>query len=327
MPKFKDSQELREQIVNIIDDLVNDIVPGYLLPNTIFPFDYKKAIYKNVYKDLWREFGKRRSEYADYREEVFDFLREVPSNKIFTVTELLLKVVCRIVYIQRTIPDNIIPNPSAGNQRWSRKESVRNRHIKLFKDSVDDINDRILKNNSKCLYKMNGESVHLVRLNTGSDVPEETDNNQTPEQHQRKEDNDVQDPNDNQIPEHHQNQNRSKLWNKRSLNLVLVGVILTALLFLFGDSILIRLWNYYDNQTPKHHQNQKGSDIQEPDDNQTSEHHQNQNRSELWNKRSFNLALVGVILTALLFLFGDSILIRLWNYLPTIKKNITGWFR
>ena len=170
MPKFKDSQELREQIINIIDDLVNEIVPGYLLPNTIFPFDYKKAIYENVYKDLWREFGKRRSQNAFYRSEVFDFLREVPSEKFFTVTELLLKVVCRIVYIQRTIPDNIIPNPSAGNELWSRKESARNRHIKLFKDSVDDISDRILKNNSKCLYNMKGESVHLVRLNTGLDV-------------------------------------------------------------------------------------------------------------------------------------------------------------
>ena len=168
MPKFKDSQELREQIVNIIDDLVDKIAPGYLLPNPYFPFDYRMAIYQVVYKSLWSEFGKRRSEDVNYRDEVFDFLREVPSAKFFTVTEHLLKVVCEGVHIQKTIPDDIIPNPSAGNELWSRKESVRNRHIKLFKDLVDDINDRILRNNSKCLYNMKGESVHLVRLDTGS---------------------------------------------------------------------------------------------------------------------------------------------------------------
>ena len=224
------SPELREQIVNIIDDLVNEIAPGYLLPNTIFPFDYKKAIYENVYKDLWREFGKRRSEYADYRDEVFDFLREVPSKKIFTVTKLLLKVVCRIVYIQRTIPDNIIRNPNAGNQRWSRKESVRNRHIKLFKDSVDDINDRILKNNSKCLYNLEGESIQLVRLDTGLDVPEGH--------------NSIQEPNDNQIQEHHQNQSRSEFWNKRNFIIAVIALIFIILDFAFGDRILIRIWNY-----------------------------------------------------------------------------------
>ena len=243
MPKFKDSQELREQIVNIIDDLVNDIVPGYLLPNTFFPFDYKKAIYENVYKDLWREFGKRRSQNAFYRSEVFEFLREVPSKKIFTATELLLKVVCRIVYIQRTISDDIIRDPNAGNQRWSRKESVRNRHIKLFKDSVDDINDRILKNNSKCLYNMKGESVHLVRLDTGSDVPEEE------------------------------------------------------------------------------------SGIQENDDKPPKKLHQNQNRSEFWNRRNYIIAIVALIFLILDFAFGNSILIRLWNHLPTIKESIAGWFR
>ena len=32
------SPELREQIVNIVDDLVDRISPDYLLPNPIFPF-------------------------------------------------------------------------------------------------------------------------------------------------------------------------------------------------------------------------------------------------------------------------------------------------
>ena len=244
MLKFKDSPELREQIVNIIDDLVNDIVPGYLSPNRISRFDYKKAIYKNVYKDLWREFGKRRSEYADYRDEVFDFLREVPSEKIFTVTELLLKVVCRIVYIQIAIPDNFALNPHRGEKLWSRKESVRNRHIKLFKDSVDDISDRILKNNSKCLYNMKGESVHLVRLDTGLDVPEETDNNQN----QRKEDSDVQEPNDNQTPEQHQKRSHGKSWDWRNRKVEYALLGLAFLDVLIGDRLLIRgihwVWNY-----------------------------------------------------------------------------------
>ena len=191
MPKFKDSQELREQIVNIIDDLVEEIAPGYLSFGTFSRVDYSTEIYERVYKKLWREFGKRRSQNAFYRSEVFEFLREVPSEKFFTVTELLLKVVCRIVYIQRTIPDNIALNPYGGEKRWSRKESVRNRHIKLFKDSVDDINDKILKNNSKCLYTLERESIQLVRFDTGLYVPEKN--------------NDIQGQNDNQTSEHDQN--------------------------------------------------------------------------------------------------------------------------
>ena len=91
MFKFNVSQELREQIINIIDDLVDKIAPGYLLPNPIFPFNYREAIYEKVYKSLSAEFGMRRFENANYRREVFSFLREVPSKKFFNVIEHLLK--------------------------------------------------------------------------------------------------------------------------------------------------------------------------------------------------------------------------------------------
>jgi hypothetical protein len=270
MPKFKDSQVLRGQIVNIIEDLVEGIVPGYLSPNSFSRFDYSTEIYKHVYKKLWREFGRKRSEYADYRDEVSDFLREVPSEDFFTATEHLLKVVCRIVYIQRTIPDDILPNPNAGNQLWNRKESVRNWHIKLFKDSVDDINDRILKNNSKCLYTLEGEFVQLVRLGTGLEVPEgesgiqETDDKQNSELQQKKKESDILETDDKHPPKLHQNQSRSEFWYKRNYRIAVIVAILTA---------------------------------------------------------------AAVILTGLSLLFGDNILIRLWNHLPTIKESIAGWFR
>ena len=254
MLKFNVSPELREQIVNIIDDFVDRIAPGYLLPNPHFPFDYRMAIYEHVYKNLWREFGKRRSEDVNYRDEVFDFLREVPSEKIFTATELLLKVVCRIVYIQITIPDNFALNPHGGENLWSRKESVRDRHIKLFKDLVDDINDRILKNNSKCLYSLKGESVQLIRLNTGLDVPEEesgiqeNDDKQNPELHQKKQESDIPANDDKPPKKLHQNQNRSEFWNRRNYRIAVVGVIIAVLVLCFGEGILIPplrwLWNH-----------------------------------------------------------------------------------
>ena len=254
MPKFKDSQELREQIVNIIDDLVDRIAPGYLLPNPYFRFDYRMAIYENFYKSLWREFGRRRSKNVDYRDEVFDFLREVPSANFFIAIEHLLKVMCQGVYIQRAIPDDIIPNPSAGNERWSRKESDRDRHIKLFKDAVDDINDRILKNNSKCLYTLERASIQLVRLDTGLDVPEKNNDiqgqndNQTPAHDQNQKDSDIQELDDNQIPEHHQNQSRSELWNRRNFIIGVLMLFFTAVGVLFGTGILIPslrwVWNH-----------------------------------------------------------------------------------
>ena len=228
------SQGLREQIVNIIDDLVDKIAPGYLLPNPYFPFDYRMAIYQAAYKSLWREFGKRRFEDVNYRDEVFDFLREVPSAKFFTVTEHLLKVVCEGVHIQSTRSDDIIPNPSAGNELWSRKESVRDNHIKLFKGVVDIINYRLSQHNAKYCYKLDGDSVQMVRLDTGLDVPEGNS--------------DTQEPDNNQPAEHHQNQNRSEFWNRKHY---VIAVIVGGAAFLelaFGDGILIPLfswlWNY-----------------------------------------------------------------------------------
>lgn len=43
-----------------------------------------------------------------------------------------MKVIYDIVHIQIAIPDDIILDPSGGNKRWSRKESVRDRHISRF---------------------------------------------------------------------------------------------------------------------------------------------------------------------------------------------------
>lgn len=235
------SQELREQIVNIIDDLVDKIVPGYLLPNPIFPFDYRTAIYEAAYKSLSAEFGMRRFENANYRDEVFESLREVPSEKFFNVTEHPLKEVCRIVHIQIAISDDIIPNPSAGNELWSRKASVRNRHIRLFKEAVDILNRSLDQGNAKYRYELSGESIQMVGLDTELDVP-------------KQESGDIQEPDDSQTPEHHRDQSHSEFWNKKNYIITRVGLIVavvvlifTALIFFFGDGILRpllpRVWN------------------------------------------------------------------------------------
>lgn len=241
MFKLNVSQELREQIVNIIDDLVDKIAPGYLLPNPIFPFDYRTAIYEAAYKSLSAEFGMRRFEYVDYRDEVFDFLREVPSEKFFNVIEHLLKVVCEGVHIQKTIPDDIIPNPHAGNEPWSRKESVRNNHIRLFKGAVDILNHRLAQSNAKYRYKLRGESVQMVKLDTGLDVPKQESNIQ-------KENSGIQEPDDNQTSRHHRDQGHSEFWNRKTYTITVVGVIFVIFTFAFGDGIfrplLQRLWNY-----------------------------------------------------------------------------------
>ena len=235
------SQELREQIVNIIDDLVDEIAPGYLPPNSISSLNYRAAIYEEVYKYLWSEFGRRRFENAIHRDHIFNFLREVPSEKFFNVTEHLLKIVFGIVRIQITIPDDIIPNPSAGNRKWSRVESVRDRHISLFKGAVDKLNHRLSQNNAKCHYKLDGETVQMVKLDTGLDVPEEHSSIE-------KKDSGIQKKNDNQKPEHHQNQSRSESWNRKNYIIAVVLVILAILEFAFGDGILRPLlhllWNY-----------------------------------------------------------------------------------
>ena len=250
MLKFNVSQELREQIVNVIDDLVDRIAPGYLSPNSISRFDYRMAIYEAAYKSLWSEFGKRRVEYVNYRDEVFDFLREVPSAKFFTVTEHLLKVVCEGVHIQKTIPDDIILNPSAGNELWSRKESVRDNHIKFFKGAVDILNHRLFQSNAKYRYELSGEFVQMVSLDAGLGVPEESNDiqgqsdNQTPEYHQNRKDSDIQKPDDNQP----QKRSRSEFWNRKHYRIMFVGIIIAALAliiailgFLFGNGILDHL--------------------------------------------------------------------------------------
>ena len=256
-PMFNVSQELREKTINTIDDLVNDIAPGYLIPNPIFRLNYTATIYEEIYKYLWSEFGRRRYENVDYRDEIFDFLREVPSEKFFDVTEHLLKIVFQIVHIEITIPDDIIRDTNAGNKKWSRNESVRDRHIKRFKGAVDILNRRLSQHNAKYRYDLGSGFVQMVSLDTGSDVPEEN--------------NDIQEP-------------------------------------------------------TEHHQNQEDSEIQ-PHDNQIQKHHQSQSRSELWNRRNCIIAFVALVFILLDFAFGNSILIRLWDALPTIKEKISGWFR
>ena len=241
MFKFNVSRELREQIVNIIDDLVNDIAPGYLSPNSFSRFDYRTAIYEAAYKSLSAEFGMRRLEYVDYRHEIFDFLREVPSEKFFNVIGHLLKVMCEGVHIQKTIHDDIIPNPHAGNELWSRKASVRDKHIRLFKGAVDILNHRLAQSNAKYRYELSGESLQMVGLDTGLDAPKQNSGVQ-------KENGDIQESDDNQTPKHHQKRSRRKYWDwkNRKVEYVLVGLALSD--FLIGDRLLIRgidwLWNH-----------------------------------------------------------------------------------
>ena len=228
------SQGLREQTVNIIDELVNEIAPGYLPPNLVLFRGYQEAIYKRVYKSLWDEFGKRCFENVNYRDEIFDFLREVSSEEFFSVTEYLLKEMYRIVHIQRTIPDEIILNPYAGEELWSRKESVRDGHIRRFKGAVDMLNHRLFQSNAEYRYELSGEFVQMVSLDAGLDVPEES--------------NDIQEPGDNQTAEQHQKRSRSEFWNRRSYGIAVAAVIIALLIFLFGDGILRqplhRVWKY-----------------------------------------------------------------------------------
>lgn len=228
------SPELREQIVNIVDDFVDEIALGYLPPNSIFPLNYREAIYEKVYKELWSKFGQRRFANVNYRDEIFDFLREVPSEIFFNVTEHLLKVIYGIVHIRIAIPDDIILNPSAGNKLWSRKKSVRDRHISRFKGAVDILNHRLFENNVKYRYKLEGEFFQMVRLDTLSDV--------------RKKGRGIEKKDDNQTPEHNHIQSRSEIWGRKNYTLGFVMVVLAILEFAIGDGILIpllqRVWNY-----------------------------------------------------------------------------------
>ena len=222
------SQKLREQIINIVTDLVDDIAPGFLVPNPFFPLDYQERIYEQIYKSLWDEFGKQRFESAFYHHEIFEFLRNVTSNDFFYAVEHLLKVVSGIVYLQGTIPDNIIS--PGGEPPWTRPESVRNKHINLFNDAAAKLNYRLSQNNAKYRY----ESGKMVRVNGGPELPEE--------------DNHIQEPDDNHTQEHQQNKNRSEFWNRKIYIITLVGVIIVFLDFAFDSGMLIRLfhwvWNY-----------------------------------------------------------------------------------
>ena len=245
---FDVSKELREQTINIIDDLVDEIAPGYLSLNLRFDFNYRVVIYEEIYKYLWSEFGRRRFENVDYRNEVFDLLRTVQSEKFFDVIECVLKIVCACVHTQSMMPDDIILNPSAGNELWSRKKSMRDRHIIRFERTVDELNRILAQNDAKYRYNLHGESVQMVMFDSilelieDSDI-QEPDDNQIQEHHQNQEDSDIQEPDDNQIQKHHQNRNRSELWNKRNYIITVVALIFIILDFAFGDSFLIRLWN------------------------------------------------------------------------------------
>ena len=53
---------------------------------------------------------------------------------------------------------------------------------------------------------------------------------------------------------------------------------------------------------------EESNDIQEPGDSQTAEQHQKRSRSEFWNRRSYGIAVAGVIIALLSLLFGDGIL-------------------
>lgn len=145
-----------------------------------------------------------------------------------------MKVIYDIVHIQIAIPDDIILDPSGGNKRWSRKESVRDRHISRFKGAVDILNYRLSQNKAKYCYELDGKFVQMVRLDTRSDVP--------------KEDSSIEKKNDNQTPEHNHVQSRSDSWGRKNYIIGCVGVVVAILGLVFGNGILIpplqRLWIY-----------------------------------------------------------------------------------
>ena len=145
-----------------------------------------------------------------------------------------MKVIYGIVHIQIAIPDDIILSSSDGNKRWSRQESVRDRHISRFKRTVDILNYRLSQNKAKYCYELDGKFVQMVRLDTRSDVP--------------KEDSSIEKKNDNQTPEHNHVQSRSEFWGRKTYILSCVMVVLAILALAIGDGILIpllqRLWIY-----------------------------------------------------------------------------------
>ena len=327
---FDVSEGLREQTINIIDDLVNEIAPGYLRPNPFSHFDYKEPIYERVYKFVWDELAERRFENVYYRDEIFDLLRNISSERFFNAIEYLLKEMYRIVHIQITIPDDIIPNPHAGNKPWSRKESVRNRHISRYKGAVDLLNHRLFQNNAKHRYDLSNGYVQMIILDTESDVSEknngiqEPNDNKTPEHHQNQGDSNTQEPCDNRNAEQHQKRSRSEFWSRISYGIAVVGVIIALLGLIFGDGILRQPLHKPESESAgstvsrtTNDKQKKDGGIQKPDDNQNTEQHQNQSRSEFWYQRNYRvtvmgviIAFVGVIIAVLIFLFGDGILRR-----------------
>ena len=228
-------RKLREQVINIVFDLVNQIAPGYLPPNVIFFPGYHKEIYKVAYKYLWDELGEERLELDSYHNEIFEFLRNTSSNEFFHAVEHLLKVMSEIVHLQKTIPDDIILREDGGNELWSRKKSVRDKHINLFNAAMAKLNHRLLQNNAKYRY----ESGKLIPIDEGLDMSENG--------------NDTKEPDSNRAKEHNQNQSYSESLDWKSYKIGVwglkigiwglvcsfLGLLFTILGILFGPQFLI----------------------------------------------------------------------------------------
>ena len=187
---------LRNQTINIIDDLVDKIVPDV---------DYKKVIYEEGYESLCDEFGLRRFRYVNHRNEIFDLLRDVPLGIFFAATEHLLKHIYRKV---------VVPGQYSS---WDREVPLYEEYNRHFETAVDGLNCRLFQHEIKYRYVLRGGSVEMANLNAEED---------------------------NQPPERHPNQSLTEFWNKKSYRIAVIVVILTALLFLFGDNVLVRLWDY-----------------------------------------------------------------------------------
>ena len=96
------------------------------------------------------------------------------------------------------------------------------------------INYKLSQNNTEYSCKLNDGFVQIVRLDTRLDVPEENI--------------DMQKSDGNQATGHHQDQSRSEFWNRKSHRIaiasfifVVLAVIISILIFLFGDGILRRI--------------------------------------------------------------------------------------
>ena len=74
------------------------------------------------------------------------------------------------------------------------------------------------------VYQGVREQIINIIPDAGSDVSEENDN--------------IQEPNDNQDTEDHQDQSHSEFWSRKGYYISVVGVVVAILVFLFGDGIL-----------------------------------------------------------------------------------------